>query len=189
MLPPCPRYTATLMRPVLRSRHLPRRGRPGQRRVRRAGADLAQPRWPAPRADRDARPVPAARGRQGAARSGVRRARRPGGHERSRRGRRHERRVSLVADRTRRTTVRRQRGVDQAAAGPTGTRPARRALTVSRPLGLRRSGTAEPSPPAATRYRCEPEPANRRDTPLPLTAAQTRPDLAIRRPRGEGCAK
>ena len=57
---------------------------PGQRRVRRAGANLAQSRRPAPRPDRDARPVPAARGRQGAARPGVHRARRPGGYERSR---------------------------------------------------------------------------------------------------------
>jgi hypothetical protein len=74
------------VQPVLRSRHLPRRGRPGQRRVRRAGANLAQPRRLTPRPDRDARPVPAARGRQGAARPGVHRARRPGGYERSRRG-------------------------------------------------------------------------------------------------------
>ena len=43
-------------------------------------------RRPAPRPDRDARPVPAARGRQGAARPGVRRARRPGRYERRRRG-------------------------------------------------------------------------------------------------------
>ena len=70
--------------PVLRSRHLPRRGRPGQRRIRRAGANLAQPRWPAPGPDRDARPVPAARGRQGAAQPGVRRARRPGAGSRTR---------------------------------------------------------------------------------------------------------
>jgi hypothetical protein len=100
---------------------------------------------PAPGPDRDSRPVPAARGRQGAAGPGVHRARRPGGYERGRRGRRHERRVRLVADRTRRTTVRRQRGADQAAAGPIGPRPARKAPAVSRPLAPRQSGTAEPS--------------------------------------------
>ncbi len=77
---------------------------------------------PAPGTDRGSCSVPAARYRQGAARPGVRRARRPGGHQRYLRGRRHERRVHLVADRTRRATVRRQRGTGQAAAGPVGIR-------------------------------------------------------------------
>ena len=139
------------VQPVLRSRHLPRRGRPGQRRVRRAGANLAQPRGPAPRPDRDARAVPAAWGRQGPARPGVRRARRPRRYEPSRRGRRHEPRVCLIANRTRRTALRRQRGADQAAAGPGGTQRARRAPTVSRSLGPRRSVLMGPLADAAER--------------------------------------
>jgi hypothetical protein len=48
------------------------------------------------------------------------------------------------ADRTRHTTVRRQRGADQAAAGPIGTRPDQTSAAVSQSLGPRRSATAEP---------------------------------------------
>ena len=148
-------------------------------RVRRAGANLAQPRRPAPRPDRDARPVPAARGRQGAARPGVHRARRPGRYQRSRRGRRHERRVCLVADRTRRTTVRRQRGADQAAAGPIGTPTGQKSAgrqPAASAAPIRHSSAA--APPAPTPCHCEPEPVNLHATLLPLTAAQTRPDSA-----------
>ena len=91
------------------------------------------------------RPVPAARGRQGAARPGVRRARRAGRYERNLRGRRHKRRVGLVADRTRRTTIRRQR------------------------LGAANQNQNRQI--CATHY-------------SPLTAAQTRPDSAIRNSAG-----
>jgi len=132
---PAPRTFGPFFDPA----HLPRRGRPGQRRVRRAGANLgATAPARAPRPDRDARPVPAARGSPGHC-SARRSPCSPPGGDTSLvgEGRRHEPRVCLIANRnSAHGEIRRQRGVDQAAAGPVRHAAGQNERPIVRPVPL-----------------------------------------------------